>query len=825
MYCVLLKQGGGPLARRLQDRPSSFRMVPTDVHIVVKNFRTLECSRAVVTTRDADATSTDGEAQVRWRQRIAQEFAESEPGWRAQDIEISMEPSNALEEGSARISDPSVTKVDIHVIYGNSRTGESGAATVSTNNLDLDVIDDSQVVRDLWCLDTRKRFAEREGWILAETTILVDDDSVDSARVLFESAALHANQMAQGRFVQDKLVFDFIAATVVNIRAGNDTIALEKLVQESPGMLKLIADGWEVISSFTELFRLQRAAPHRRILMDELEPSIDDARARRLVRLCLAAANQMTDAEAARIVGRALDAAVHTAPPASRQLVRQISSPPEDQPELLTTEALKMATVRLSGTSFQRLAKRVAEVIAASSGGAEHPAADAEWAVVTEELQAFEARGWRVSDAAGLLRVGVREADVLCEATDPKSAVLCHLMLRLVNEQALPAQRAPPVRLAPQARREELAELSATIATLSARLAELSADAVRELEAEVEAPPRLTSQEQLELAMALSLSESLRVASAAADEAAAPARAALAGECPICMCGDGEAFRPSACAHEMHRSCAVELLRAALRSARSEVLPSGVRCPCRTTLGCAEFISIVDCASLVREVVANEHAASIEEDEEESRSLSPEEFESLTRFAVEAAVPENEKLFCPACERMILLDTAGQVPTGTVQCPHCSNSWSPAAASGEDAATTSFLDATSKRCPTCGVRSTHYHGHDCHHIGYGSGGCLTCKQHWCYVCLLKHGTPQGDGTPTAFRSMGESRNPACTHGSSFCERDGIAEHLVQAPYPHDSRCGCPICPTCRPGSPCEQCPGNCVVCRSLVPPGPSELAA
>ena len=422
MYCVLLKQGGGPLARRLQDRPSSFRMVPTDVHIVVKNFRTLECSRAVVTTRDADATSTDGEAQVRWRQRIAQEFAESEPGWRAQDIEISMEPSNALEEGSARISDPSVTKVvDIHVIYGNSRTGESGDATVSTNN--LDVVDDSQVVRDLWCLDTRKRFAEREGWILAETTILVDDDSVDSARVLFESAALHANQMAQGRFVQDKLVFDFIAATVVNIRAGNDTIALEKLVQESPGMLKLIADGWEVISSFTELFRLQRAAPHRRILMDELEPSIHDARARRLVRLCLAAANQMTDAEAARIVGRVLDATVHTAPPASRQLVRQISSPPEDQPELLTTEALKMATVRLSGTSFQRLAKRVAEVIAASSGGAEYPAADAEWAAVTEELQAFEARGWRVSDAAGLLRVGVREQT--CSAKPPIRRALC----------------------------------------------------------------------------------------------------------------------------------------------------------------------------------------------------------------------------------------------------------------------------------------------------------------------------------------------------------------------------------------------------------------
>ena len=39
-------------------------------------------------------------------------------------------------------------------------------------------------------------------------------------------------------------------------------------------------------------------------------------------------------------------------------------------------------------------------------------------------------------------------------------------------------------------------------------------------------------------------------------------------------------------------------------------------------------------------------------------------------------------------------------------------------------------------------------------------------------------------------------------------------------------CGCPICPDCRPGRPCAHCdpPGQCVVCRGVVPPGSLELA-
>ena len=53
--------------------------------------------------------------------------------------------------------------------------------------------------------------------------------------------------------------------------------------------------------------------------------------------------------------------------------------------------------------------------------------------------------------------------------------------------------------------------------------------------------------------------------------------------------------------------------------------------------------------------------------------------------------------------------------------------------------------------------------------------------------------------------------------------DDVGLHISMEPYPHDVRCGCPICPDCRKGVPCELCHGDCLVCRGLVPPGPTEL--
>merc|ERR1712166_1498396 len=53
------------------------------------------------------------------------------------------------------------------------------------------------------------------------------------------------------------------------------------------------------------------------------------------------------------------------------------------------------------------------------------------------------------------------------------------------------------------------------------------------------------------------------------------------------------------------------------------------------------------------------------------------------------------------------------------------------------------IEATSKPCPKCSTRVSHWHGHDCHHISPATRGCPTCHTHWCYSC----GTagPRGSG--------------------------------------------------------------------------------
>ena len=68
--------------------------------------------------------------------------------------------------------------------------------------------------------------------------------------------------------------------------------------------------------------------------------------------------------------------------------------------------------------------------------------------------------------------------------------------------------------------------------------------------------------------------------------------------------------------------------------------------------------------------------------------------------------------------------------------------------------------------------------------------------------------------------------PMCLCGgwSNFCATNQVIENLTLSPYPHDKRCGCCICPDCRVGAPCATCPGNCVVCRGIVNPGPTEIS-
>jgi len=264
--------------------------------------------------------------------------------------------------------------------------------------------------------------------------------------------------------------------------------------------------------------------------------------------------------------------------------------------------------------------------------------------------------------------------------------------------------------------------------------------------------------------------------------------------CPICM-EKRPFFEVSPCGHGICVRCAVKYVRSALSNAKEQVRAEGIRC---TVPGCTSFITPDILRRLVRESNDNDLARTSTFE----GPITLPEVDRFDTFVIEASVPFAQKMYCPRCERLAIFEAA---PGELVSCPYCQNQWNHKAQTGQDQATADVIQASSRACPNCDQRITHYHGHGCHHIAPGTG-CPNCKQHFCYVCLRKHGQP---GT--------RQWHADCEHRQSFCNAGDILQHLVNQPFPHDKRCGCPICPDCRPQKPCPQCTGNCVVCRGAVP--------
>lgn len=137
---------------------------------------------------------------------------------------------------------------------------------------------------------------------------------------------------------------------------------------------------------------------------------------------------------------------------------------------------------------------------------------------------------------------------------------------------------------------------------------------------------------------------------------------------------------------------------------------------------------------------------------------------------------------------------------------------------------TLFLKSTTKQCPRCRYRSTHYHGHSCHHISPASpdrrGGCPNCHTDYCYKCLSTK--------DENLRDRNKENKCKCGNWSNFCESiesvDDINKYieLNDGGIPFDKRCGCVICSDCQYQKPCGFCSGNCIVCEGYVSPSPSE---
>ncbi|KAJ1449603.1 hypothetical protein M885DRAFT_590380 [Pelagophyceae sp. CCMP2097] len=306
------------------------------------------------------------------------------------------------------------------------------------------------------------------------------------------------------------------------------------------------------------------------------------------------------------------------------------------------------------------------------------------------------------------------------------------------------------------------------------------------------------------------------------------------------------------CGHRACVGCTTQIVREALGD-RARLRGGGVAC---IYPGCAARLGKVACRDVRRRGLAclPDARALYGTPAVPISALSASELERLegavaesARGAASRAGGGGRAIECGECGHFFHVppdDGAATQGPRRVDCDHClaqicsgcSQSWSywhwgcevppsapswasspSEAAAEEEALSARFIDATSRRCPACAAPTTHFHGHACHHISPASDGCARCRTHWCYSC----------GQTAAQNEAVRGRRGACACAggswSAYCKADDIDAYLVLAPYPHDARCGCPICPTCAPGRPCELCDG-CVVCRGAVAPAPLELA-
>ena len=285
------------------------------------------------------------------------------------------------------------------------------------------------------------------------------------------------------------------------------------------------------------------------------------------------------------------------------------------------------------------------------------------------------------------------------------------------------------------------------------------------------------------------------------------------------------------CDHLICVSCMVENIRVALKNKATMFEAGGLKCPMHAS-GCTAMVRLEG----VRRLLSV--SARVLPDPRTSPPVPPltiAEARRFERFLEEASVPAEQRLYCinylctdqngfRRLNDMGPLSTRPSKPIGfqcvwcnTKMCIECKRAHHPyerdcsKAATANQTLTEAVILATTKPCPHCGFKTSHYHGHSCHHIAPGTG-CPQCHKHWCYSC--------GKKAPSSHNSGYCPSSPRCKLN---CRNRHINDHLdTSNGWPIDQRCGCPICPDCRPNRPCNHCSGSCVVCKGLVPHGTFE---
>eukprot|EP01041_Mallomonas_annulata_P000882 gene882-1708_t len=276
------------------------------------------------------------------------------------------------------------------------------------------------------------------------------------------------------------------------------------------------------------------------------------------------------------------------------------------------------------------------------------------------------------------------------------------------------------------------------------------------------------------------------------------------------------------CRCVLHEHCMVTYVRSNLED-KTLICDKGMKCP----YGCGNYVWIDDVDALCKINKSRPISAL------HGTGISPLEETEAAKFrmwVISASFSRDELVSCPRCATPHWVDRLEQSGVARVRCSNnacrakfcssCQVEWHGGLSCSEYQGRKSSLEdskalmsASAKECPNCHTAVTHYHGHACHHIR----GCPGCGIHFCYRCLRAEEENE--------RVRGERSRCVCEEGrwGTFCVDDDILQNLSLLPFPHDQRCGCPICPDCRRDTPCSGCSGDCVVCKGVVLPGPAEL--
>ena len=83
-----------------------------------------------------------------------------------------------------------------------------------------------------------------------------------------------------------------------------------------------------------------------------------------------------------------------------------------------------------------------------------------------------------------------------------------------------------------------------------------------------------------------------------------------------------------------------------------------------------------------------------------------------------------------------------------------------------------YIETTTKQCPNCTNRESHFHGHECHHVT-----CTLCKIAYGYKCR--------SSGPTNLTARGKEERCECGYWHNVCERLELdhTSRLQTIPYP------------------------------------------